>query len=307
MKVLVTGGAGFIGSHIVEHFQEKCEVVVLDNLRTGFKKNIENFKVKFVNGGITDLPLLLKTAKGVDYIFHLAAMISVPESLIKPLECVEINVDGTLNILKAAAENKVKKIILSSSAAIYGDNPIVPKVETMLPEPKSPYAVTKLDGEYYFNLFKKEWSINTVSLRYFNVFGPRQDPKSQYAAAIPIFVHNAIINKDITIFGDGEQTRDFIYVKDVARANALAAEKGEGVYNVACGNKITINGLAKKIIKITNSKSKIIYAPQRPGDVKHSMADVSKINKLGFKPEFDQEEGLKNTIDYFVNLYSSHR
>ncbi len=303
MKVLVTGGAGFIGSHIVESFHDKAEVVILDNLRTGFKRNVENFDVKFIEGSITDLPLLLEATRGVDYIFHLAAMISVPESLIKPLECVEINVDGTLNVLKAAAENKVKKIILSSSAAIYGDNPKVPKVETMLPEPKSPYAVTKLDGEYYLNLYQKEWGIKTASLRYFNVFGPRQDPKSQYAAAIPIFVHNAIKNKDITIFGDGLQTRDFVYVKDVVRANALAAEKGDSVYNVACGEKITINDLAQKIIKITNSKSKIVYAPERLGDVKHSLADTAKIRAMGFKPEFDREEGLKKTIEYFVGLY----
>ncbi|MFH1855925.1 MAG: SDR family oxidoreductase [Candidatus Omnitrophota bacterium] len=304
MKILVTGGAGFIGSHIVEHFQGKADVVVLDSLRSGFEKNIKDFKVNFIKGSITDFPVVLEATKGVDYIFHLGAMISVPESLIKPVECVEINVNGTLNVLKAAAENGVKKIVLSSSAAIYGDNPVVPKVETMLPEPKSPYAVTKLDGEYYFKLFKKEWGINTVSLRYFNVFGPRQDPKSQYAAAIPIFVHSAIANKDITVFGDGEQTRDFIYVKDVARANVLVTEKGEGVYNVACGGKITISDLARKIIKITNSKSKIIYADERPGDVKHSMADISRIQSIGFKPEFDQDEGLQKTIDYFINLYS---
>lgn len=306
MKILITGGAGFIGSHIVEHFQDKAEVVVLDNLRSGFKRNIKDFNVKFIEGSITDLLLLLEAAKGVDYIFHLAAMISVPESLMKPLECVEINVNGTLNVLKAAAENKVKKVILSSSAAIYGDNPVVPKVETMLPEPKSPYAVTKLDGEYYLNLYEKEWGVKTVSLRYFNVFGPRQDPKSQYAAAIPIFVHNAIKNKDITIFGDGLQTRDFVYVKDVVRANALAMERGEGVYNVACGGKITINDLAHKIIRITNSKSEIVYAPERAGDVKHSMADISKISKLGFRPEFDQDEGLKKTIDYFISLYEKN-
>lgn len=305
MKILVTGGAGFIGGHIAEHFQDKAKVIVLDNLRTGFKHNIAHLDVKFVEGSVTDFPLLLEAARAVDYIFHLAAMISVPESLIKPFECVDINVDGTINVLKAASENRVKKVILSSSAAIYGDNPIVPKVESMLPEPKSPYAVTKLDGEYYLHLYQKEWGIKTVSLRYFNVFGPRQDPQSQYAAAIPIFVHNAVKNRDIIIFGDGLQTRDFIYVKDVVRANVMVMEKGEGVYNVACGNKITINELAEKIIKMTNSKSKILHAEERPGDVKHSMADISRIKTLGFKPQFDQDEGLKNTIDFFVNLYSS--
>lgn len=305
MKVLVTGGAGFIGSHIVEHFQDKAEVVVFDNLRTGFKRNIEKFGVNFVEGSVTDLTSLLNASRGVDCIFHLAAMISVPESIIKPFECVEINVKGTLNVLKAASENKVKKVVLSSSAAIYGDNPKVPKVETMLPEPKSPYAVTKLDGEYYLNLYQKEWNVRTASLRYFNVFGPRQDPKSQYAAAIPIFVHNAIRNKDITIFGDGLQTRDFVYVKDVVGANVFAMDNAEGVYNVACGGKITINDLAQKIIKITNSKSKIVHMDERPGDVKHSMADISKISALGFRPAFNQDEGLARTIEYFVGLYKT--
>lgn len=306
MKVLITGGAGFIGSHIVEYFQDKADVVVLDDLRTGFKKNIENFRVNFIKGSVTDLRRVLKASCGVDYIFHLGAMINVVESLIKPFECIDINVNGTLNVLKAAAENKVKKVVFSSSAAVYGDNPVMPQVETMLPRPKSPYAVTKLDGEYYLDIFQKACDIKTVSLRYFNVFGPRQNQKSQYAAVIPTFIHNAIHNKAITIFGDGEQTRDFIYVKDAVRANILVTEKGEGVYNVASGAKITIGELARKIIKMTNSKSKIIYETERPGDIKHSMGDISKISSLGFKPEFAEiEEGLKKTVDCFMDFYNS--
>jgi len=270
-KILVTGGAGFIGSHIVEHFFRTDEVVVLDNLRTGFKKNIENFNCQFFEGSITDVGLVNEVTKGVDYIFHLAALVSVPESMENPQLTVEINTTATLNLLMAARDNRVKKVVLSSSAAIYGDNPVVPKIETMFPEPKSPYAVTKLDGEYYLKMFSDEYGLPTTCLRYFNVFGPRQDPKSQYAAAVPIFIEKAIKNEDITIFGDGEQTRDFIYVKDIVRANVKAATSDtSGVFNVACGGRITINDLAKQVIKLTDSKSKIKYAGERAGDVKHS-------------------------------------
>lgn len=299
-KILVTGGSGFIGSHIVEHFHQSDEVVVLDNLRTGFKKNIENFNCQFIKGNVTDVALVKEVTKSVDYIFHLAALVSVPESMENPQLTVEINTIATLNLLKAARESNVKKIVLSSSAAIYGDNPIVPKKETMFPEPKSPYAVTKLDGEYYFKMFRDEYGLPTTCLRYFNVFGPRQDPKSQYAAAVPIFIDKAIKNEDITIFGDGEQTRDFIYVKDIVRANVMAAtSEASGVFNVARGGRITINDLAKKIVELTTSKSKIIYAPERAGDVKHSQADISKLNSLGFESKFDLDEGINVTIEFF--------
>ncbi|MCD4692771.1 MAG: SDR family oxidoreductase [Calditrichales bacterium] len=301
-KILVTGGAGFIGSHIVEHFHNTEDVIVLDNLRSGFKKNIEKFNVNFIEGSITDSELVKEVTKGVDYIFHLAALVSVPESMLRPQLTVEINTIATLNLLQAARENNVKKIVLSSSAAIYGDNPVVPKVETMFPEPKSPYAVTKLDGEYYFKMFSDEYSLPTTCLRYFNVFGPRQDPKSQYAAAVPIFIDRAIKNEDITIYGDGEQTRDFIYVKDIARANIkVATADVSGVYNVARGGRITVNDLALKIIELTNSKAKIIYAPERLGDVKHSQADVSKLKSIDINPQFDLNDGLRATIEFFMN------
>ena len=246
MKVLVTGGAGFIGSHIVEHFQGRAEVRVLDNLRSGFLHNLEAFKHEFVRGSILDRELVRQAMQGVDYVFHLAAMISVPESMQKPVECTEINTIGTLVVLEEAARAGVKKLVLSSSAAIYGDNPVTPKLETMLPEPKSPYAITKLDGEYYCRMFTTEGRLQTACLRYFNVFGPRQDPKSQYAAAVPIFIDRAVKNQPITIYGDGEQTRDFIYVKDIAAANAFFATESPatGVFNVAYGGRITINDLA---------------------------------------------------------------
>ena len=301
MRVLVTGGAGFIGSHIVEHFQGKAEVRVLDNLRSGFLRNIEPFKVEFIEGSVLDTEILKRAMEGVDYVFHLAAMISVPESMGKPVECVQINTIGTLNVLEAAAQAGVKKMTLSTSAAIYGDNPIVPKREDMFPEPKSPYAETKLSGEYYCGIYTKEGRLNTACLRYFNVFGPRQDPKSQYAAAIPIFISKALRNEPITIFGDGEQTRDFIYVKDIAAANAFfATESPEtGVFNVAYGGRITINDLAKKIIAILGSKSEIVYKPVRAGDVKHSSAAIDKLRKAGFKSTSDFDKGLEATVAFF--------
>ena len=304
MRILVTGGAGFIGSHIVEAFQGKAEIRVLDNLRTGFLKNLEGFQVDFREGSILDKPVLEKAMEGVDYVFHLAAMISVPESMSKPQECVEINTQGTLNVLEAAAKAGAKKLCLSTSAAIYGDNPQVPKRETMTPEPKSPYAVTKLDDEYYCAMFTRERNLPTACLRYFNVFGPRQNPHSQYAAAVPIFVAKALANEPLTIYGDGEQTRDFIYVKDIARANAFFATESTatGVHNIAYGGVITINDLARKIIQLTGSRSEILHQAERAGDVKHSYAAIDKLKATGFKPCSNFDEGLAATIEYFRSL-----
>jgi nucleoside-diphosphate-sugar epimerase len=301
MKILVTGGAGFIGSHIVEHFQGSAEVRVLDNLRSGFKKNLAGFKHEFIEASILDRDAVRRAMTGVDYVFHLAAMISVPESMQKPIECDEINTRGTLVVLEEAARAKVKKLVLSSSAAIYGDNPVTPKVETMLPEPKSPYAITKLDGEFYCKMFADEGRVQTACLRYFNVFGPRQDPKSQYAAAVPIFIDRAVKNEPITIFGDGEQTRDFIYVKDIVAANAFLAveSRATGVFNVAYGRKITINDLAKTICRLTGSRSEIKYATERSGDVKHSLASVEKLKAAGFEPRSNFSDGLQQTIQFF--------
>jgi UDP-glucose 4-epimerase len=238
---------------------------------------------------------------GVDYVFHLAAMVSVPESMEKPIECTEINTIGTLIVLEEAARAGVKKLTFSTSAAIYGDNPVTPKVETLFPEPKSPYAITKLDGEYYCGMFTREGRLQTACLRYFNVFGPRQDPKSQYAAAVPIFVDKAVRNEPITIYGDGEQTRDFIYVKDVVAANVFFATQSDqtGVFNVAYGQRITINDLARTICRLTGSKSEIRYAPPRAGDVKHSLAAVDKLRAAGFAPRGSLAEGLEATVKFF--------
>jgi UDP-glucose 4-epimerase len=302
MKILVTGGAGFIGSHIVEHFQNRAEVRILDNLCSGFKHNLAGYNCKLIEGSILDRELVRRAVQDIDYVFHLAAMISVSESIQKPVECTEINTAGTLIVLEEAAKAKVKKLVLSSSAAIYGDNPVTPKLETMIPEPKSPYAVTKLDGEFYCKMFADEGRIQTVCLRYFNVFGPRQDPNSQYAAAVPIFIDRAVKNELITIYGDGEQTRDFIYVKDIVAANVFFATqfKSTGVFNVAYGQRMTINELAKTICCLTGSHSEIKHAPARPGDVKHSMASIEKLLAAGFAPLMNFGDGLKATIDFFV-------
>ena len=300
MKVLVTGGAGFIGSHIVEHFQGKADVRVLDNLRSGYKANLAPFDVDFIEGDILDKETVARAVEGVDYIFHMAAMISVPESMYNPQECVKLNVEGLLNVLESASQAGVKKLCFSTSAAIYGDNPTVPKLESMIPEPKSPYAITKLDGEYYCGMYASEGKLQTACMRYFNVFGPRQDPGSAYAAAIPIFISKAVANEPITIYGDGEQTRDFIYVKDIVAANVFMAQSDfTGVYNVAYGAKITINDLANKIIEITGSKSEIVHLEERAGDVKHSMAGIDKLLSTGFKPNSSFAEGMQKTVEFF--------
>jgi len=205
-----------------------------------------------------------------------------------------------INVLEAAAANGVKKLCFSTSAANYGDNPVVPKVESMLPEPKSPYAITKLDGEFYCRMFSEERGLPTACLRYFNVFGPRQNPRSAYAAAVPIFIAKALAGEDLCIFGDGGQTRDFVYVEDVAAANIyFATHEPQGVFNIACGGRITINDLAEEIVRLTGSSSKIVHCPERPGDVRHSMADVSKAREAGFVCRRTFAEGLDRTIAYY--------
>jgi UDP-glucose 4-epimerase len=306
MRILITGGSGFIGSHLAEYFQNKAQVRILDNLRTGHRENLKGLDVEFIEASILDRDAVNKAVQDVDYIFHLAAMISVAESMSKPIECVDLNVRGLLNVLEEASEANVTKLCLSSSAAIYGNNPSVPKLETMLPEPASPYAITKLDGEYYCDLFQKTGRLNTACLRFFNVFGPRQDPKSAYAAAVPIFIDKALRNEPITIYGDGEQTRDFVFVKDIAAANAFLADKPElsGVYNVGYGQQISINDLAHLVLKMTESTSEIQHQPVRSGDVKHSLASAEKLFNTGFNPNYDFESGLRETLDSFQDLRS---
>jgi UDP-glucose 4-epimerase len=301
VKVLVTGGAGFIGSHLVEHLQGQAEVRVLDNLRSGHLRNLAGLKHEFIQASILDREAVRRAMAGVDYVFHLAAMISVPESMQKPIECNELNTTGTLVVLEEAARAQVRKLVFSTSAAIYGDNPVTPKVETLLPEPKSPYAITKLDGEFYCKMFTDEGRLPTACLRYFNVFGPRQDPKSQYAAAVPIFVERAVQHQPITIHGDGAQTRDFIYVKDVVAANVFFATQSPatGVFNVAYGQRLAIKELATMICRLTGSRSEIQHVASRAGDVKHSLAEIAKLRATGFVPASSFAEGLTATVDYF--------
>lgn len=310
IKIVVTGGAGFIGSHIVEYWLDQgAEVHVIDNLRSGYISNVEIFpKAVFHKVSVTERDEVFKIMKNVDYVFHLAALVSVPESIEKPEECYDINVKGLLNVLEAAKENKAKKIVYSSSAAVYGDNAQSPQSVDLKPNPKSPYGSTKLDGEYYLNTYNEMFGIGTVSLRYFNVFGTRQDPASQYAAAIPIFVQKALKNLPITIYGDGEQTRDFIFVKDVVKANVLAATTPNvsGVFNVARGQAITINEIVKIVIEETKSSSKIVYGMERLGDIKHSLASIKETKeKLNFNPDVNLMDGLKKTIKYFVSRMNS--
>jgi len=301
MKILITGGSGFIGSHLVEHFQGKAHVRVLDNLRSGFRANLAGFDCEFIEASILDREAVRAAMRGVDFVFHLAAMISVPESMENPVACAGTNTVGTLIVLEEAALAGVRKLSLSSSAAIYGNNPVVPKTEQMIPEPASPYAITKLDGEYYCQLFTATGRIQTVALRYFNVFGPRQNPASAYAAAIPIFIHHALRNEPITIYGDGAQTRDFVFVRDVVRANAFFVTESQltGVFNVAHGSAVSILHLAERIVRLTGSRSEIIHAEERPGDVRHSVANLDKLTAAGFTPAFDFDAALAETIEFF--------
>ncbi len=301
MKVLITGGAGFIGSHIAEELQDRAEVVVLDNLRSGYRANLDGLKVRFIDGDICDREVVESAMRGIDYVFHLAALVSVPESMEKIDECIAINARGFVNVLEAASGAGVKKLCFSTSAAIYGDNPTVPKVETMLPEPKSPYAVTKLDGEYYAKMFTETRGLPCACLRYFNVFGPRQDPRGAYAAAVPIFITRALGGEDIVIYGDGGQTRDFVFVKDVVAANLYFAMNSDatGVFNIARGGRITINDLAAEIVRLTGSTSKIVHLDDRPGDVRHSMACVDKAAAAGYRAGHTFAEGLSRTIEFY--------
>ncbi len=300
VKILVTGGAGFIGSHIAEYYARNGHsVVILDTLRSGTHDNITGFSHKFIQASVTDQSAVITAMKDCTYVFHMAAMTSVPESFHSPDECENINVIGTINILQAALTTGVKKVIIASSASVYGDDPALPKKENMQPHPLSPYAVTKVSSEYYASLFSKEYNLSTVLLRYFNVYGPRQDPDSPYASVIPLFINRAIKNKTIFINGDGQQTRDFIYIDDVVRAITYTAENGNGIYNVATGSCITITDLAEQIIDLTHSSSDIQYRDPRPGDIRHSVASIENIAALGFSPHTNHQNDLLTTIQYF--------
>jgi UDP-glucose 4-epimerase len=301
MTILITGGSGFIGSHLVEHYQGRATVRVLDNFHSGHRRNLEGLEVDLIEGSILDRPTLDRAMAGVDIVFHLAAMISVPESVHDPLGCLDLNGRGLLQTMEAAAQAGVKKFVFASSAAIYGDDPTVPKVESMIPQPKSPYAITKLDGEHYCRFYQEEGRLQTACVRFFNVFGPRQDPSSGYAAAVPIFMKKAVLGDPMTIHGDGGQTRDFIYVKDIAGALAFVAEtpEAQGVYNAGYGGSVTVKELAERIIAQAGSASEIHFGPVRAGDVRHSRASADRLREAGWVPRYTLEQGLAHTLESF--------
>ena len=304
-KIVITGGAGFIGSHLAEELtRQGHHVIILDDLSTGKKENIEALLSKdnteFIQGSITELPLLQKVFHGIHFVFHQAAVTSVTRSIKNPQPSHAVNATGTLNVLLAARENGVRKVIYASSSSVYGDTPTLPKKEDMPPNPQSPYAVSKLTGEYYCRVFQQVYTLPTVCLRYFNVYGPRQDPDSPYAAVIPAFLRKLFQGDSPVIYGDGEQTRDFTFVKDVVAANILAAEsKVTGIFNVGKGDRISINELAGLVIRLIGNSVEPTYKEPRPGDVRHSLADISQIEAFGYKPKFSLEDGLRETIRSF--------
>ena len=307
-KAVVTGGAGFIGSHIVENLLGKnYDVTVLDNLSTGRISNISSWvkdgSVEFVQGSITNPRDLKKAFAGANYVFHEAAIPSVPKSIKRPRPSHDANATGTLNVLIAARDAGVEKLVYASSSSAYGDTPTLPKSEDMAPNPLSPYAVSKLAAEYYCSVFTGVYGLPTASLRYFNVYGPRQDPNSPYAAVIPIFLRLLQNGQSPVIFGDGEQTRDFTFVKDVAEANVRVAESSAtGIFNLGNSQRITLNELTNKIREITgHTDIKPVYQAPRPGDIKHSLADISKAKVFGYDPKYGIDEGLKETCAYFLS------
>ncbi len=306
MKYIVTGGAGFIGSHIVEQLARKSdEVVILDNLFSGKKENILPFlslpNVSFVQGSVTD-PALLKTVfEGADGIFHEGAIASVPRSIANPVATNEANVTGTLNVLVAARDCGVKKVVFASSSSVYGDTPTLPKREDMPPCPLSPYAVSKFTGEQYLKVFSEIYGFDTISLRYFNVFGPRQDPASEYAAVIPKFITNILNHRSPVIYGDGGQTRDFSYVRDVVQANIQAMESNaRGVFNIAYCQRMSLIDLANTLMEITGITVPLIFEPARTGDVRDSLADISRAQEaFGYVPAYTVRSGLEETVAWF--------
>ncbi|MBP7935028.1 MAG: SDR family oxidoreductase [Phycisphaerae bacterium] len=305
---LVTGGAGFIGSHLVERLVKDGETVrVLDNFSSGKRQNLAPFsaRIEVIQGDIRKPDDCATACKGIDVIFHEAAVPSVPKSVTDPRTSHEANIDGTFNLLMAARDAKCRRVIYAASSSAYGDLPDLPKRESACPSPLSPYAVNKLVGEHYLRTFYCCYGLETISLRYFNVFGPRQDPKSQYAAAIPAFVSAILKNQPPTIYGDGEQSRDFTYIDNVVHANLLAAHaaKTEGqVVNVACGERVTVNQIIAQINSLLGHSIKPDYVDTRPGDVKHSLADITLAEKiLGYRPVVAFEQGLRRAIEWYKN------
>jgi nucleoside-diphosphate-sugar epimerase len=307
-RFLVTGGAGFIGSHIVESLVNKKHFVrVLDNFSSGRKENLKNItdKIELIKGDIRSKGTCIRVTRDIDFVLHQAALRSVPKSMKNPREYNEVNINGTLNMLEASLKNKVKCFILASSSSIYGNINNFPEREDFLPQPISPYALTKLTGEHYCRMFSEHYGLPTVSLRYFNVFGPRQALDDEYAVVIPKFITCILNDEPPPIYGTGRQSRDFTYVDNVVAANILAAQKikfNARVFNVGCGKNYSILGLVKILNKIMHKNMEPVFLEPRPGDVFKTQADISNIAKeLGYEPRTDFVNGLELTIKYFRN------
>lgn len=304
-NILVTGGLGFIGSHIVDELIDNNKVTVIDNFSSGKIENLrqaDHENLNIIKGDLKDLDLD-KILNGIDYVFHLAALASVPESVEKPLFSNDNNLNNTVKLLVAAKNNDVKKVIFSSSAAVYGQNPNIPLKESEPYMPSSPYAVQKAGSELYLKAFHESYGLNYVSLRYFNVFGPKQNIHSSYAAVIPNFIYALLNGNNPIIYGDGEQTRDFIYVKDIVKANILACDSDyNGIINIASGKGLSINELYKIIADVLDTNIEPIYEGERLGDIKHSIADISNQEKINFKVDSSKfKSQLEETIEWFKN------
>jgi nucleoside-diphosphate-sugar epimerase len=308
MRYLVTGGAGFIGSNTVDELVSRGHsVVVLDDLSTGKESNLDGVRnrVEFIRGSVTDLETVRGACRGVNYVIHLAARTSVPRSLKDPLTTNRVNVDGTLNVLVAARDAKAKRVVFAGSSSVYGETPTLPKRESMTPAPISPYGVSKLTGEFYGQLFQKLYGLEFVGLRYFNVFGPRQDPSSPYSGVLSVF-NAAIMNgEQPMIYGDGEQSRDFTFVRNVVEANLLACRASDAaglVFNVGTGNRYTLNDTLQLLEKISGMPANAKYGPPREADIRDSQADIGQARQiLGYNPVIGFEEGLKHTWEWFCS------
>jgi nucleoside-diphosphate-sugar epimerase len=305
--VVVTGGAGFIGSHLAETVANQgAKVRIVDDLSTGHRENVEGLTgdIEFIEGSVADIELMNRALQGAEVVFHEAAIPSVPRSVENPAQSHLASVDGTFNLLLAARDQKVRRVVYAASSSAYGDQPTLPKVEDMAPDPLSPYAVAKLVGEYYCQVFTRVYGLETVSLRYFNVFGPRQDPGSQYSGVVSRFIAALCSNETPVIFGDGEQSRDFTYIDNVVNANLKAATATQGVgkvLNVAIGDRITLNQLLTELKDLLGKQDvQVDYRESRVGDVRHSLADTTRAREfLGYEPTVELREGLKRTIDWW--------
>ena len=305
MRVLVTGGAGFIGSHIAERLVRDGHAVrIVDNFSSGRRANLAGFadKVELVEGDIRDAALLERLSLGCELVYHEAAVVSVPYSVEHPQETHDVNIQGTLNVLQAARRGKVRRVVFACSAAVYGEEPELPKREAMAPLPIAPYGVEKITGEYYLGVFNKLYGVETVSLRYFNVFGPRQDPRSPYSGVISIFVDRVLKGVTPRVFGDGQQCRDFVFVANVVDANLLAGRAASAAgrcYNIGCGQRTTLNDLLRILGRLTGQEVHPEYDEARAGDIRESVADISRARReLGYEPVISVEEGLRQLLDH---------